>query len=146
MLRLGADDYLAKPLSMRVFAARVAAALRSAAPNLRDPDDVTLIQRGALRLDRLRHEARWDGKEVALTATEFNVLWIIAQRPGQVLSRANILDLAYGGDVFVTDRSIDSQIKRIRRKLREVAPNFTAIETLYGLGYRFSDSPEDMAA
>jgi len=146
MLRLGADDYLAKPFSMRVFGARIAAALRSAAPNHRDADDVTVIQRGALRLDRLRHEARWDGKEVALTATEFNVLWIIAQRPGQVLSRANILDLAYGGDVFVTDRSIDSQIKRIRRKLRDVAPNFTAIETLYGLGYRFSDSPEDMAA
>lgn len=146
MLRLGADDYLAKPFSMRVFGARVAAALRSAAPSLRDADDVTVIQRGALRLDRLRHEARWDGKEVALTATEFNVLWIIAQRPGQVLSRANILDLAYGGDVFVTDRSIDSQIKRIRRKLRDVAPNFTAIETLYGLGYRFTDSPEDMAA
>jgi len=74
------------------------------------------------------------------------VLWIVAQRPGQVLSRANILDLAYGGDVFVTDRSIDSQIKRIRRKLCDVAPNFMAIETLYGLGYRFSDSPEDVAA
>ncbi len=146
MLRLGADDYLAKPFSMRVFGARVAAALRSAEPNMRQEDDVTSIQRGPLRLDRLRHEARWNGQEVALTATEFNVLWIIAQRPGQVLSRANILDLAYGGDVFVTDRSIDSQIKRIRRKLRDVAPNFTAIETLYGLGYRFSDSPEDMAA
>ncbi len=146
MLRLGADDYLAKPFSMRVFAARLAAALRSATPNHRDTDDATVIQRGPLCLNRLRHEARWDGIEVALTATEFNVLWIIAQRPGQVLSRANILDLAYGGDVFVTDRSIDSQIKRIRRKLREVAPGFTAIETLYGLGYRFSDSPEDMAA
>ena len=146
MLRLGADDYLAKPFSMRVFGARVAAALRSAAPNLRDADDVTVIQRGALRLDRLRHEACWNGQEVALTATEFNVLWIVAQRPGQVLSRANILDLAYGGDVFVTDRSIDSQIKRIRRKIREVAPDFMAIETLYGLGYRFSDSPEDVAA
>lgn len=146
MLRLGADDYLAKSFSMRVFGARIAAALRSAGPNHRDADDVTVIQRGALRLDRLRHEACWDGNEVALTVTEFNVLWIIAQRPGQVLSRASILDLAYGGDVFVTDRSIDSQIKRIRRKLRDVAPNFTAIETLYGLGYRFSDSPEDMAA
>ncbi|MFY0660230.1 MAG: response regulator transcription factor [Shimia sp.] len=146
LLRLGADDYLAKPFSMRVFGARVAAALRSAAPNHRDADDLTVIQRGALRLDRLRHEARWDGTEVALTATEFNVLWIVAQRPGQVLSRANILDLAYGGDVFVTDRSIDSQIKRIRRKIREVAPDFMAIETLYGLGYRFSDSPEAVAA
>jgi two-component system response regulator ChvI len=131
---------------MRVFGARVAAALRSAAPNHREANDVTVIQRGALHLDRLRHEARWSDVEVALTATEFNVLWIIAQRPGQVLSRANILDLAYGGDVFVTDRSIDSQIKRIRRKIREVAPDFMAIETLYGLGYRFSDSPEDVAA
>lgn len=146
VLRLGAWDYLAKPVSMRVLSARVDSALR----HLMAPDGVldeaTVLIRGPLRLDRLRHEVRWDGEEVALTATEFSVLWIIAQRPGQVLSRANILDLAYGGDVFVTDRSIDSQIKRIRRKLRSVAPEFAAIETLYGLGYRFSDSPEDMAA
>ncbi len=146
MLRLGADDYLAKPFSMRVFGARVAASLRRSGELLRAPDDITVLQRGPLRLDRLRHEALWNGDEIALTATEFNVLWIIALRPGQVLSRASILDLAYGGDVFVTDRSIDSQIKRIRRKIRDVAPNFIAIETLYGVGYRFSDSPEDVAA
>ncbi len=146
VMRLGAADYLGKPFSARVLTARVWAAIQRGPADQKEPDDLVTLQRGPLHLDRLRHEVRWNGLEVPLTATEFSVLWTIAQRPGQVLSRANILDLAYGNDAFVTDRSIDSQVKRIRRKLREVAPDFNAIETLYGLGYRFTDVPNNMAA
>ncbi|MFY0618695.1 response regulator transcription factor [Shimia sp.] len=145
-LRLGAADFLSKPYASNVMSARVAAALRAGQPAHQPVSDSSVLERGPLRLDRLRHEATWDGEEVILTATEFNVLWIIAQRPGHVLSRASILDLAYGEDVYVTDRSIDSQVKRIRRKLRGVAPEFSAIQTLYGLGYRFTDTSPRMAA
>ncbi|MBO9477439.1 response regulator transcription factor [Shimia sp. R11_0] len=145
-LRLGASDYLAKPFARKVMSARVAAALRVGFVSLEADDATQVLQRGLLRLDKLRHLASWDGKDVMLTASEFNVLWIIAQRPGHVFSRAAILDQAHGGDADVTDRSIDSQVKRIRRKLRDVAPEFNAIQTLYGLGYRFTEPSSEVAA
>ena len=93
-------------------------------------------------MDRDCHLVTWNDQPVQMTVTEFNVLWIIAQRPNFVFSRAKVLDIAYGEDIYVTDRSIDSQITRIRLKLRKVDPDFDAIETLYGLGYRFVMPPE----
>lgn len=146
VLRLGADDYFAVPMENAVLTARVRARLRSRVTQPQDWQENTILQRGRLRLDRLRHQVRWDGQDVVLTPTEFNVLWSIAQRPGQVLSRSSILDSAYGDDAFVTDRSIDSQVKRIRMKLRQVAPDFCEIQTLYGLGYRYTNSSEVRAA
>ncbi len=136
-LRLGADDYVNKPFSPRVLVERVRACLRRKDAELPDVKPSQMIAHGALEMDRECHTVRWNGTTVRLTSTEFDVLWIIAQRPGHVHSRAKILDDAYGQNIHVTDRSIDSQIKRLRLKFRKVDPDFDAIETLYGLGYRF---------
>ena len=146
-LRMGADDFVHKPFSPRVLVERVRACLRrkpEAAP-LSACDGAT-ITRGALYMDRDCHLVTWNDQPVQMTVTEFNVLWIIAQRPNFVFSRAKVLDIAYGKDIYVTDRSIDSQIKRIRLKLRKVDPDFDAIETLYGLGYRFVMPPDKAQA
>ena len=97
------------------------------------------ISRGRLVMDPARHQVRWDEKPVTLTVTEFLILEALAQRPGVVKSRNQLLDVAYQEDVFVDDRTIDSHIKRIRRKFRSSDPSFDAIETLYGVGYRFND-------
>ncbi|MEP2532776.1 response regulator transcription factor [Shimia sp.] len=143
-LRLGADDYMQKPYSPRVLVERVRACLR------RKPEAVSVptgegaaLTRGALHMDRDCHLVTWNDHPVQLTVTEFNVLWIIAQRPNVVFSRSKVLDIAYGDDIYVTDRSIDSQIKRIRLKLRKVDPTFDSIETLYGLGYRYVMTPNE---
>ena len=90
-------------------------------------------------MDPARHKVAWDGKEVTLTVTEFLILEALAARPGVVHSRNQLMDAAYQDDVYVDDRTIDSHIKRLRRKFREVDPEFDAIETLYGAGYRFAD-------
>ncbi|MGR3714656.1 MAG: winged helix-turn-helix domain-containing protein [Shimia sp.] len=97
-------------------------------------------------MDRESHEVRWLGEPLILTATEFNVLWTLADRPSSVLDRSRILEAAYATDLGVTDRSIDSQIKRLRMKLRRIDPEFASIETLYGLGYRFTLPTEVRAA
>lgn len=145
-LRMGADDYVSKPYSPRVLVERVRACLRRKSAELPGVQEDTALRRGPLMLDRECHLVSWNGTHLALSATEFNVLWIIAQRPGQVLSRAKILDQAYGDDIHITDRSIDSQVKRLRMKLRRVDASFAAIETLYGLGYRFTIPTQDAAA
>ena len=98
-----------------------------------------LLERGRLVMDPARHKVLWDGKDVSLTVTEFLILEALAQRPGVVKSRNQLLDIAYSDDVYVDDRTIDSHIKRIRRKFRAVDPEFDAIETLYGVGYRFDE-------
>ena len=98
-----------------------------------------LLERGRLTMDPARHKVRWGGKDVTLTVTEFLILEALAQRPGVVKSRNQLLDVAYHDDVYVDDRTIDSHIKRIRRKFRVADPEFDAIETLYGVGYRFDD-------
>jgi two-component system response regulator ChvI len=95
--------------------------------------------RGQLSMDPARHKVLWDGKDVTLTVTEFLILQALAQRPGVVKNRNQLLDAAYQDDVYVDDRTIDSHIKRIRRKFRAVEPDFDAIETLYGVGYRFEE-------
>ena len=144
-LAMGADDYIAKPFSQRLLVARIRALLRrrdldrgQSAPGPGE-DGEARIERGRLVMDPARHKIKWDGKDVTLTVTEFLILEALAQRPGVVKSRNQLLDVAYQDDVYVDDRTIDSHIKRIRRKFRAVDDGFEGIETLYGVGYRFSE-------
>ena len=144
-LAMGADDYIAKPFSQRLLIARIRAILRRsefAAERASQSDaaaEPALIVRGRLTMDPARHRVVWGDQEVVLTVTEFMILEALAQRPGVVKSRNQLLDIAYQDDVFVDDRTIDSHIKRVRRKFRGVDPQFDAIETLYGVGYRFAE-------
>jgi two-component system response regulator ChvI len=142
-LAMGADDYIAKPFSQRLLIARIRALLRrqelamgEAAATSDDPEP-PLLERGGLVMDPARHKVRWGGKDVSLTVTEFLILEALAQRPGVVKSRNQLLDVAYSDDTYVDDRTIDSHIKRIRRKFRATDSSFDAIDTLYGVGYRF---------
>ncbi len=145
-LATGADDYIAKPFSQALLIARIRAILRRVefSRSDADPDSVgegggDPIVRGRLSMDPQRHRVHWDGLEVALTVTEFMILEALASRPDVVKSRNQLLDVAYHDEVYVDDRTIDSHIKRIRRKFKAVAPSFDAIDTLYGAGYRFTD-------
>ncbi|MBB3910637.1 response regulator transcription factor [Sphingomonas desiccabilis] len=143
-LAMGADDYIAKPFSQRLLIARIRAILRRAeAPAAalgadEDPPQPVLV-RGRLSMDPARHRVIWNGGVVTLTVTEFLILETLAQRPGIVKTRNQLMDAAYQDDIYVDDRTIDSHIKRIRRKFRQVDNEFDAIETLYGAGYRFSE-------
>ena len=137
----GADDYIAKPFSQRLLVARIRAILRrslKAEAGSDDPAGDGQIVRGKLEMIPDSHRVRWDGSDVALTVTEFMILEALAQRPDVVKSRNQLMDAAYQEDVYVDDRTIDSHIKRIRRKFRQVDPQFDSIDTLYGAGYRFS--------
>jgi two-component system response regulator ChvI len=144
-LAMGADDYIAKPFSQRLLIARIRAILRrqdlakGEAAASSAISETPLIERGRLTMDPARHKVLWDGKDVTLTVTEFLILEALAQRPGVVKTRNQLLDVAYQDDVYVDARPIDSHIKRIRRKVRAAHPEFDAIETLYGVGYRFDD-------
>ena len=145
-LNAGADDYIRKPFSQRLLLERVRAVLRraegkhvpAAAPGAEAPKTEALV-RGKLALDPQRHECTWDGKPVRLTVTEFLILQALAQRPGFVKSRDSLMDAAYDDQVYVDDRTIDSHIKRLRKKFKVVADDFDAIETLYGVGYRYKE-------
>ena len=142
-LRMGADDYIKKPFSQRLLVERIRALLRrnetgDAAPI--DGEAQPSLTRGELVLDPSRHQCTWKGKEVHLTVTEFLLLKSLAERPGHVKNRDQLMDAAYGETIYVDDRTIDSHIKRVRRKFREVDPDFEQIETLYGIGYRYRDS------
>ena len=144
-LAMGADDYISKPFSQRLLLARIRAILRrqelakTEAATPESEAEPELLIRGRLTMDPARHKVKWDGKDVTLTVTEFLILEALAQRPGVVKNRNQLLDIAYQEDVYVDDRTIDSHIKRIRRKFRAVDPEFDAIETLYGVGYRFEE-------
>ncbi len=144
-LAMGADDYIAKPFSQRLLLARIRAVLRRAEARAgRPPADpaeppAEIIVRGRLSMDPARHRVTWGGLEVQLTVTEFMILEALAQRPGFVKSRDQLMDAAYHDDVYVDDRTIDSHIKRLRKKFRERDTEFKAIETLYGVGYRFNE-------
>lgn len=139
-LELGADDYLCKPFSMRELVARVKVLFRRHALR-RDPGAAIVeeLRAGLLRLDLDRYEARWDEREVPLTVTEFRLLLALARHPGHVKTRAQLLALAYPDDTFVADRTIDSHVKRLRRKFEAVDDAFDEIETVYGLGYRYRE-------
>ena len=135
-LRMGADDYITKPFSQRLLIERIRAILRRR-ETLGTSPAAGLLKRGDLELDPQRHSCRWKGHEVDLTVTEFLLLQVLARRPGHVKNRDQLIDEAYGQNVFVDDRTIDSHIKRIRRKFREHDPGFAEVETLYGVGYRY---------
>jgi two-component system, OmpR family, response regulator ChvI len=146
-LALGADDYITKPFSQRLLVARIRAILRRA-DLVRSEAEAELpgeggqgeqLVRGRLEMDPDRHLVNWQGRPVSLTVTEFLILEALANRPGVIKTRNQLMDAAYSDDVFVDDRTIDSHIKRLRRKFRLVDPEFAGIETLYGAGYSFTD-------
>ncbi|WP_374596827.1 response regulator transcription factor [Sphingosinicella sp.] len=144
-LAMGADDYIGKPFSQRLLIERIRAVLRRAqnraqpASESPEEEEARTLTRGRLSMDTARHRVTWDGKEVQLTVTEFLILETLAMRPGFVKSRDQLMDAAYQDDVYVDDRTIDSHIKRLRKKFRAVDQTFEAIETLYGVGYRFDE-------
>ncbi len=138
-LRMGADDYITKPFSQKLLIERIRAVLRRSSYKNNDVSD-KLIQRNNLSLDPDRHLCRWKGEEIRLTVTEFLILYSLAQRPGLVKNRDQLIDTAYGETIYVDDRTIDSHIKRMRRKFRVYDKDFDHIETLYGVGYRYRDS------
>ena len=136
-LALGAEGYIAKPFSPRLRRLQPRDQMgTSATPSEPEPEPMV---RGKLEMDPGRHKVRWNGGPVTLTVTEFLILEALAMRPGFVKSRDQLLDIAYQDDVYVDDRTIDSHIKRLRRKFRQIDPHFDAIQTLYGVGYRFDE-------
>ena len=142
-LKMGADDFIRKPFSQRLLVERIRAVLRRAEASSgpgslgSQRDEGELLIRGDLRLDPTRHECTWRNAGVQLTVTEFLILQALVKNPGHVKSRDQLMDAAYGDNIYVDDRTIDSHIKRLRRKFKAADDEFTRIETLYGLGYRF---------
>jgi len=141
-LRMGADDYIKKPFSQRLLVERIRALLRRG-EIMRGGGEASTepaIHRGELTLDPGRHQCSWKGQGVDLTVTEFLILKSLAARPGHVKSRDQLMDGAYGEHIYVDDRTIDSHIKRLRKKFKAADPEFAQIETLYGVGYRYRDA------
>ena len=142
-LRMGADDYVKKPFSQRLLVERIRALLRRqdalAGEEIEETEETKVMVRGELVMDPLRHAVKWKGRDVSLTVTEFLLLQALAQRPGFVKSRDQLMDVAYDDQVYVDDRTIDSHIKRLRKKMRNTDNEFSAIETLYGIGYRYNE-------
>ncbi len=142
-LKMGADDFIHKPFSQRLLVERVKAVLRrSGAKDLAPTKEGTakILERGLLRMDPERHTCTWRNQDVTLTVTEFLILQALAQRPGVVKTRDSLMDAAYDDQVYVDDRTIDSHIKRLRKKFSLVDADFEMIETLYGVGYRFKEA------
>jgi two-component system response regulator ChvI len=140
-LRMGADDYIKKPFSQRLLIERIRALIRRGelAREREDPQSEPVVVRGQLILDPARHLCTWKGQPVELTVTEFLILKSLAHRPGHVKNRDQLMDAAYGEHIYVDDRTIDSHIKRLRKKFKAVDGDFAHIETLYGVGYRYRD-------
>jgi two-component system response regulator ChvI len=142
---MGADDYISKPFSQRLLGERIKAILRraqfsSAANPAPEEGDENVMRRGQLLLDPNRHACSWNGEAVRLTVTEFLILEALAKRPGYVKSRDQLMDAAYDDQIYVDDRTIDSHIKRLRKKFRKTDKAFDGIETLYGVGYKYKES------
>jgi two-component system response regulator ChvI len=144
-LKMGADDFIRKPFSQRLLVERVKSVLRRAIPKdpnaapAKDSIDIKALERGQLRMDPERHTCTWKNEPVTLTVTEFLILQALAARSGVVKSRNALMDAAYDDQVYVDDRTIDSHIKRLRKKFKAVDDDFDMIETLYGVGYRFKE-------
>ena len=143
-LRMGADDYVTKPFSQRLLLERIRSLLRRKDANEgklvgEESEDTKVLVRGELSIDPLRHSVTWKGLNVTLTVTEFLLLQALAQRPGFVKSRDQLMDVVYDEQIYVDDRTIDSHIKRLRKKMRSVDNSFSAIETLCGIGYRYNE-------
>ena len=140
-LRMGADDYIKKPFSQKLLIERIRALLRRSSIDRGNKiEESDLIIRGNLILDNSRHQCTWKGEPVDLTVTEFLLIGSLASRPGFVKNRDQLMDAAYGENIYVDDRTIDSHIKRLRKKFKSVDPGFSNIETLYGVGYRYSET------
>jgi two-component system response regulator ChvI len=141
-LKMGADDFIRKPFSQRLLVERVKAILRRAnpkEPGTQKESEAKILERGLLKMDPERHACTWKNDAVTLTVTEFLILQALATRPGIVKSRNALMDAAYDDQVYVDDRTIDSHIKRLRKKFKVVDDEFEMIETLYGVGYRFKE-------
>ena len=142
-LKMGADDYISKPFALRLVVERCKAVLRrtqAREASASAGDESQILERGALKLDPERHTCHWHGNPVTLTVTEFLILQALAQRPGVVKTRDALMDAAYDDQVYVDDRTIDSHIKRLRKKFKMADDSFDVIETLYGVGYRFKEA------
>jgi len=137
-LELGADDYIKKPFSQRLLLERIRAVLRRYEAHTSDDDSENIMRRGDLMLDPARHLCCWKSDEINLTVTEFLIVEALARRPSHVKSRDQLIDAAYGENIYVDDRTIDSHIKRLRRKFKAVDVEFAGIDTLYGVGYRYT--------
>ncbi len=146
-LRMGADDYITKPFSQRLLIERIRALLRrqQLQNNTEEVSSEEKIERGSLTLDDSRHLCTWGGKPVNLTVTEYLLVKALAQRPGHVKNRDQLIDLAYGENIYVDDRTIDSHIKRVRKKFKVVDSEFNQIETLYGIGYKYKEDVKEEA-
>jgi two-component system response regulator ChvI len=142
-LKMGADDFIRKPFSQRLLVEHVKAVLRRYAnkdsTEMKEADAAKVLERGQLRMDPERHTCTWKNEPVTLTVTEFMILQALATRPGVVKSRNALMDAAYDDQVYVDDRTIDSHIKRLRKKFKQAEESFDMIETLYGVGYRFKE-------
>ncbi len=141
-LRLGADDYIKKPFSQRLLLERIRALLRRNEASRAEGSGAAptgVMTRGDLVLDDTKHQCTWRSEDIQLTVTEFLLVKALAARPGMVKSRDQLIDAAYGDSVYVDDRTIDSHVKRVRKKFRDVDDTFNQIETLYGIGYRYKE-------
>ncbi len=141
-LRMGADDYIKKPFSQRLLIERIRTLLRR--HNVPEPvaggeKPADLMVRGHLKLDEARHLCTWKDEPVSLTVTEYLLLKALADRPGHVRNRDQLIDMAYGENIYIDDRTVDSHIKRVRKKFKALDPEFNHIETLYGVGYRYKE-------
>ena len=142
-LRMGADDYITKPFSQRLLIERIRTLLRRQdaikAQGSENTTTTDLVTRGSLTLDDSRHLCAWNNKPVNLTVTEYLLVKALAIRPGHVKNRDQLIDFAYGDHIYVDDRTIDSHIKRVRKKFKQIDPEFSQIETLYGIGYKYKE-------
>jgi len=141
-LRLGADDYITKPFSQRLLLERIRALLRRNEASRAEGSGATpggVMTRGDLVLDETKHQCLWKSQDIQLTVTEFLLVKALGARPGMVKSRDQLIDAAYGENIYVDDRTIDSHVKRVRKKFRAVDDSFNQIETLYGIGYRYKE-------
>jgi two-component system, OmpR family, response regulator ChvI len=138
-LKMGADDFIRKPFSQRVLVEHIKAVLRRYDCRTKEADPARVLERGNLRIDPDRHSCTWKNAPVMLTVIEFLILQALATRPGVVKSRNALMDAAYEDQVYVDDRTIDSHIKRLRKKFKQAEDSFNMIETLYGVGYRFKE-------
>lgn len=141
-LRMGADDYIKKPFSQRLLIERIKTLLRrnsAAEPAAATSGSGEQIVRGHLKLDDAKHLCTWKDEPVSLTVTEYLLIKALAERPGHVRNRDQLIDMAYGENIYIDDRTVDSHIKRVRKKFKDLDPEFNHIETLYGVGYRYKE-------
>lgn len=143
-LRMGADDYIKKPFSPNLLIARIKTLIRRTDPALNrgdaDGESDAVIKRGDLEMNKTRHLCLWKGRPVDLTITEFLMLYALVEKTGIVKTRDQLIDAAYGSNVYIDDRTVDSHIKRLRKKFKDADKDFSGIETLYGVGYRYREA------